>query len=363
MTAWLWEFGVAAWAMTAAMAPYLLLGFAIAGALSVWLSPAWVERHLGGRGFRPVLTATLLGIPLPLCSCGVLPVAASLRRAKASKGAVAAFLIATPQTGVDSLIITGRMLSPAFAVFRIFAALFSGVLGGMLVALFGGKDEPQDAPPATEKCGCHEGNDEHESPAAAGQTPCCQTTAATPSAWCQALRHGFVTLIDDLALPLLAGIALAALITLAIPPDWVERWIGSGLRGMLVMMAVGMPMYICATGSVPVAAALLMKGISPGAALVFLMTGPATNAAALATLVKLLGVRAAVLYLVSVVASALIAGLALDSFGYAARIREAAACHPEQLAPWEHAAAVLLVLLLAAALGRRFMGRRKSTEG
>ncbi len=355
------EFLATAWAVTAAMAPYLLLGFAVAGALSVWLSPAWIARHLGGRGLRPVLMSALCGIPLPLCSCSVLPVGASLRRAGAGRGALAAFLIATPQTGVDSLIVTGRLLSPAFAVFRVLAALLSGIVGGLLVAAFApGKEMAREDPgPAeTETCACHGTTTEPPCPEDIGAVApsCChgEASSAPPSpAWRRALRYGFATLVDDLALPLLAGIAVAALITLAVPPSWIDRWLGQGFLGMVAMMLLGIPMYICATGSVPVAAALLVKGASPGAALVFLMTGPATNAASLAALAKLLGVHATALYLAAVAGTALLAGLLLDATGHAARIRAAATCHPESLAPWEHAAAAVLVALIAVSLVRR----------
>jgi uncharacterized membrane protein YraQ (UPF0718 family) len=357
------EFLATAWAVTAAMAPYLLLGFAVAGALSVWLSPAWIARHLGGRGLRPVLMSALCGIPLPLCSCSVLPVGASLRRAGAGPGALAAFLIATPQTGVDSLIVTGRLLSPAFAVFRVLAALLSGVVGGLLVAAFApGKEmarEDSGSAAETQAGACHGTTTEPPGPedADADAPSCCnhgEASSAPPSpAWRRAVRYGFATLVDDLALPLLAGIAVAALITLAVPPSWIDRWLGQGFLGMVAMMLLGIPMYICATGSVPVAAALLVKGASPGAALVFLMTGPATNAASLAALAKLLGVRATALYLAAVAGTALLAGFLLDATGHAARIRAAATCHPEALTPWEHAAAAVLIALIAASLVRR----------
>jgi len=347
------------WAMLAAMAPWLLLGFVLAGAMSVWLSPAWIERHLGGRGWRPVLLAAVFGIPLPLCSCGVLPVAAALRHSGASRGAVGAFLIATPQTGVDSLLITARLLSPAFAVFRVLAAFFSGVLGGLLINWFADEPPPgvASSPEALSGCHCSGSNGGGPGAARGGEEPadedCCHAAVAPEARWRQALHYGLVTLVDDLALPLLAGILVAGLIEMALPEDWVGQWFGTGMGGRLLMLVLGLPMYICATGSVPVAAALLTKGASPGAALVFLMTGPATNAAGLTTQLKLLGVSATGLYLLAVAGSALLAGTVLDAIGYETQIRAAAACHPERLTLGEHLAAGMLLILLAAALVRR----------
>ncbi len=289
------EFGRSVWWTLREMSPFLLFGFLVAGLLSVFVKPENVERHLGGRGFLQVFKAAIFGVPLPLCSCGVIPVAASLRRHGASAGATTSFLISTPQTGVDSVMVTFSLLGPVFAVFRPMVAFLSGILGGVLVNVFG--YEKGAAP------------DEH--PACTAE--CCGGAGNHGSGLMRAVRYGFVTLPRDIHKALIVGILIAGVISAAVPDDFFAGILGGGILSMLVMMAVGIPVYVCATASVPIAAALVMKGISPGAALVFLMTGPATNAATISTVWKIMGKRIAGIYLAAVAASALAAGLILDA--------------------------------------------------
>ena len=261
----------------------------------MYLSRDYVEAHLGGRGYLPAVKAAILGVPLPLCSCSVLPVAASLRKHGAGKGSTVAFLLSTPQTGVDSILVTYSLLGPVFAVVRPIAAFLSGVLGGWLTNILEGRGTgaEETLPSCSESC-CT-GRDRR------GRLK-------------RAMRHGFVTLPADLARPMLIGIALAGLISALVPVDFFSRWVGSGLAAMFVMMLLGIPLYVCATASVPIAAAFIAKGVSPGAALVFLMTGPATNAAAISTIWRILGGRTAVTYLGTVAATALASGFLLDLF-------------------------------------------------
>ena len=280
------------WYTLCEMAPYLLFGFLIAGLLSVLVSPELVERHLGGRGIWPIFKASLFGVPLPLCSCGVIPVAASLRRHGASKGATTAFLLSTPQTGVDSIMVTFSLLGPVFAVFRPLAAFITGLVGGSIVEAIGtsGKGEAKSEP-CSDECCCPVG----------GQ-----------SRLVRALRYGFMVLPSEIGRPLLIGLLVAGGISAFVPSSFFAETIGTGILAMLVMMILGIPVYVCATASIPIAAAMMVKGISPGAALVFLMTGPATNAAAIATLWKVLGKQTALIYLGVVAVSALGSGLLLD---------------------------------------------------
>ena len=281
------------WLVMLEMAPYLLFGFALAGLLSIWISPEWIERHLGGRGIGPVVKATLLGIPLPLCSCSVIPVVASMRRHGASRAAATSFLLSTPQTGVDSIAVTYALLGPIFAVFRPIAALISGVLGGVLVLLFGNTNSAQaDVPPV-----CTDA--------------CCSGDRKSP-AWQRAARYGFRTLPRDLAWPLLVGVVIAGAIAVALPADSLPRHLGSGVLAILVLMAAGIPLYVCATASVPIAAGLIHLGASQGAALAFLIVGASTNPAAVTTVWKVLGRRTTVVYLITVALSALVCGLVLD---------------------------------------------------
>ncbi len=286
------EVGMAVRGTAIEMAPYLLFGFFVAGLLSVVVSPELVEKHLGGHGMWPIVKASLFGIPLPLCSCGVIPVAASLRRHGASAGATASFLLSTPQTGVDSVMVSLSLLGPVFAIFRPLFAFVTGIVGGTIV-----QSADDSAGNSTEIEPCVDS--------------CCQV-GHSESRLRRALRHGFVTLPGDIAKPLLIGLVVAGAVSAVIHPSFLPEVLGTGMLAMIVMMALGIPVYVCATASVPVAAALMMKGITPGAALVFLMTGPATNAATVATIWKMLGRRAAVTYLAVVAFTALGAGMLLD---------------------------------------------------
>jgi uncharacterized protein len=276
------------------MAPYLLFGFLAAGVLSVCISPEFVQRHLGGRGFGPVLKAALFGVPLPLCSCGVIPVAASLRRHGASRAATTSFLLSTPQTGVDSIAVTYALLGLVFAVFRPVAALVTGLLGGLLVILFaqpnGGRDDAKPAP-------CAES--------------CC-TDKGSKNVVRRAVEYGFVTLPRDIGVALLVGVFIAGAVSALVKPNELQPYLGGGIVSILLMMALGIPVYVCASASVPIAVGLIHLGASPGAALAFLIAGPGTNAATVTTIWKLLGGRSAALYLLTIALSAVAGGLTLD---------------------------------------------------
>ena len=290
---------VASWAVLTEMAPYLLLGFFVAGVLSVLISAEWVERHLGGRGIGQVFKASLFGVPLPLCSCGVLPVAAGLRRQGASRGATTAFLLSTPQTGVDSIAVTYALLGPFLAIVRPIAALVTGVFGGSLVHAIREGETTGAAPAAAPSTCALEG--------------CCDDEPHHRHGFVDALRYGFVTLPRDIGKALLVGVALSGVISALIAPDSLSRMLGGGIVPMLAAMAIGIPLYVCATASTPIAASLIVAGLSPGAALVFLITGPATNTAAITTLWKVIGRRSTIVYLATVAVAALATGLAIDA--------------------------------------------------
>jgi len=316
------------------MAPFLLFGFFVAGLLYVVLPASWIARHLGGRGGWPTAKAALFGIPLPLCSCGVIPVALSLRRQGAGRGATAAFLMSTPQTGVDSILVSYALLGPVIAAVRPLAALVSGVLCGWTVDAL--------PPPA------------HAVPA--------EESAAGPRLpwWWRALRHGFVTLPADIGRELLAGLLIAALLGALLPPNILRNHVPPGWPGMLLMLAVGIPMYVCSTASVPIALGLMQAGVSPGAALVFLITGPATNAAMLGALSKILGRGAGLVYLGCLVATALTTGWVVDRWILPSFPDAAPVCHVPAPTAAGHAAAVALTILLAGA--RVAGGRRQAAR-
>jgi hypothetical protein len=330
------------WAVLSDMSPYLLLGFGFAGLLSVLISPQRIQRHLGGSGAGPVVKATILGVPLPLCSCGVIPVSASLRRHGASRGATAGFLLSTPQTGVDSILVTYALLGGVFAIFRPLMALASGIVGGLLVdrvarreaAAAGGSDE--EDPQAEQLC----------------REACC---AGEGGRLGRILRYGFVTLPRDIGPSLLVGLAIAAALSALLPEDFFAPYLGGGLVSILALMGLGIPVYVCATASVPIAFALIAQGVSPGATFAFLVTGPATNAATLAVLWRVLGRRTALVYLLTVAATAIGGGLLLDQFLSPAVVREANTTGA-MLPMWlRTGSAVALLAVLGWALVSRYL--------
>ncbi|MBB1269625.1 SO_0444 family Cu/Zn efflux transporter [Shewanella sp. SR44-3] len=403
-------------------APWLLLGLILAGLLKVFVPMAWMQKQLGGHGVKSVVKAALIGAPLPLCSCGVIPAAVGLRRSGASKAATTSFLVSTPETGVDSITVSYVLLGPFMAIIRPIAAITSAIVAGLLV----GKDEAEpskpvatSAPespsnmaatpskssccaskaspvviaeplvkPSSSSC-CASTKTDTAAPelfteiAAAApvktssccastktatetavpsaipdteitKTSCCASTSesnnvskeahshteSTDSEACCAatqdtatelkdksiisrigtgLHYAATDLVRDTTMWLLVGLFFAALVQTYVPTDFLAQW-GDGILAMLVMVIVSVPMYICATASTPIAAGLLLAGVSPGAVLVFMMAGPATNIATLGVVVKELGKRALFGYLGGVLGVALAFGVLVnylvDTFGF-----------------------------------------------
>jgi uncharacterized membrane protein YraQ (UPF0718 family) len=334
---------LAAWAILVESSVYLLFGTFVAGMIAVALPQESISRHLGGNGFKGVAKAALIGVPLPLCSCGVIPTAMGLRRQGASRGATLSFLIATPETGVDSLAITYALLDPIYTLFRPVAAFITALTTGALAVLVDKEEEP----PAPEEEVCTvcngDGGDGH--------------SHSLGEKLSKALRYGFGDLLGDIALWLVIGIALAGLITALIPDSFFQTWIGTGIGSMAVMLAFGMPIYICATASTPIAAAMIAKGLNPGAALVFLLAGPATNAATITMVTRYLGLRAAAVYLGSIAAVSVLMGLALNAVYSGLGVEPASiVMASRELLPYglKLAGALVLSFLLVRNLIKRF---------
>lgn len=272
------------------MSPYLLLGFLFAGIFHIFLSSAKVNRIMGKKNTKSVINATLFGIPLPLCSCGVIPTGISFYKNGASKGGTLSFLISTPQTGVDSIMVTYSLLGLPFAIIRPLVALFTGIFGGLL-SNFTEKN-------AEEKTEIY-------------------TTEEETSTFMQKItkmfRYAFVDFLQDISKWLIIGIALAGFIALIIPDNFFTTYIGNDLVGMMILLVASIPLYVCATGSVPIAAVLMMKGLSPGAALVFLMAGPATNAATMTVIGKVLGRKSLFVYLGVITGGAFLFGYLINT--------------------------------------------------
>jgi len=292
----------AAWQVLCTSAPYVLFGLLMAGVLKAVIPDSFVNKHLGDNSAISVIKASVLGVPLPLCSCGVVPVAASLKKQGAGPGPTTAFLISTPETGVDSIAITYALLDPIMTVIRPLAALFTATTAGLLVNLLPEKPSGEECT-GTDTCCC----ETHEkSNTNAQKTPLFR---AIPDG----IKYAFGPLLRDIGPYLLAGIAIAGLIAWLIPDGFVEQHLGSGITSMLIMLVAGIPLYVCASASTPIVAALALKGLSPGAALVFLLAGPATNAASITVVAKLLGRPVAAVYVAVIALCALIMGMAVNA--------------------------------------------------
>ena len=307
------------WAVFLDTAFWLLLGLLAAGFIKSYISEDTMRRWVGGRGFAAVSRAALFGAPLPLCSCGVLPAAIGLHRSGASKEATVSFLISTPETSVDSIAVTYALMGPVMAVYRPVAALVSAVTTGMMAAFVPGKvDSPSNAVLNGDSTCCEHEAKHNEVTCCAGtdeaDDACCSTTVAASgnrNRLYSAFSYAASELLDDIAVWMAIGIVIAGVMLTFIPPDWLAQW-GRGLFAMLIMLVVGIPMYICAVASTPVAAGMIMAGVSPGVALVFLLVGPATNIAGLALVSKELGVKVTAVYLAGLSVISVSMGLLLE---------------------------------------------------
>lgn len=285
--------------MLGEMSPYILLGFLIAGILHAFIPSRTFGRYLSGTGLKSVLWAAAIGIPLPLCSCGVLPTAVSLRKSGASRAATTSFLIGTPQTGVDSIAATYSMLGLPFAILRPVAALVTALFGGLAVGAI-----------------------ERKTTDAESQEASFDATPLKPSfmgRFVEALRYGFFEMMQNIGKWLVIGLVVATLITVLVPDDFFSTYARYPLLNMLVVVLIAVPMYVCATGSIPIAAALMLKGMSPGCALVLLMAGPAANFASMLVVSQSMGKKATLCYLASIVLGAVGVGVLID---YLPHLRE-----------------------------------------
>lgn len=325
--------------------PFLLFGLLIAGFLHVLLPASVIQRFMGRQGLSGVTMAAAIGVPLPVCSCGVVPISVELKRKGASNPSSLSFLTTTPESSIDSIFFTWALMGPVLAIARPLAAFFTALLGGTLaIAYLPPTPAPEEGAPTPEDASSPHGHDPADTcgdgcgdghslsypdapqalaalkawlrwrklPAGPAERPRLWRTVVRP-----ALSYGFRELLDDIAFWLLLGLVLAGVLGALLPADLAERGLGAGLLPMLLMLIVGIPLYMCASASTPIAAALMAKGISPGAALVFLLAGPATNAATLVLLGRTFGRRFIRIYLTSVVIGALVGGLALDGLAAA----------------------------------------------
>jgi uncharacterized membrane protein YraQ (UPF0718 family)/copper chaperone CopZ len=324
------------WQIMLELSAPLLFGLLLAGIMRVYLPPTLVRSHLSKPDFASVFRASLIGVPMPLCSCGVVPTAIGLREQGASKGATTSFLISTPQTGVDSVLVSASMLGWPFAIFKLFAAFVSGIAGGLLVNRFTPADK--QAQDVSEQGADYESKKKRLS---------------------NVFSYALFDLLGTIDLWLIGGILAAAAITTLIPADFFQQvsW-AQGIGGMLLVLLISLPLYVCTTASVPLAASLIAAGMPAGTALVFLMAGPATNIATVGAIYRALGVKVLTLYLGTVIVASVSLGLAFDfvlSTGTESHIEHV----HHQIHWWQTASAYLLtgllVLLVLKKLKNRFL--------
>jgi uncharacterized membrane protein YraQ (UPF0718 family) len=278
--------------------PYILLGLFFSAIIQSLIPKEKIAFWIGQKNLRSVLIAAVAGIPLPLCSCGVIPMAMSLRQNGASRGATTSFLIATPETGIDSIMLSFALLDPIMAIFRPLAALVTAIIAGIIENIFDRSKEQSKIEPIKDCC--------------AKEKP----QVSAPSSWSSRLvygfKHSFVTLLGDIMGWLTLGLVLSGVISYLVPSSMIERFLGTGMSSMFLMLVVGIPLYICASASTPIAASLLLKGASPGAAFVFLLAGPATNVTTMVMVYRFLGSRALVIYIASIAGCAITFGMLLN---------------------------------------------------
>ena len=314
------------WNLHAMMAPWLLLGLLVAGSLGMFFSKTWLNRHLGSSGFGAILKASVLGIPLPLCSCSVIPMGVGLYRKGASRASSMAFLTSTPQTGVDSIFLTAGVLGWPLVVIKVLTALLMGLIVGALNM----KSDDGGIRPSEES------GSEKESKGFRG--------------WCY---DSLVDLPAALAKPYLIGVSLSVILTLILPDDALARWAGPGLMGMVLALLISLPTYVCATASVPLALLFMEQGMGLGGVLVFLLAGPASNGATMMVIARTFGWKSFVKYFLTIVACSFLAGYLLE--GWLPEGSDLVAPHHhEHLGLLENLSGVMLLLLLLKPLIPKF---------
>jgi uncharacterized membrane protein YraQ (UPF0718 family)/copper chaperone CopZ len=277
------------WVFALIVSPWLILGFLFSALIHAFIGERFIRQHLGGGGFASVWKATVFGIPLPICSCGVIPLAAGLRKDGASKAATMSFLVSTPTTGIDSIFVTYAFLGATFAIVRPISALVGGILVGTLVSLLvKEKSEIADIQPAGAQA------------------------LSLKDRLVDGLRYGFGVLPEDVGKTVMVGVLLGGAIAAFLPQDFSQEYLSNPVIAYPLMLVISVPLYVCAIGSVPIAAAMMTKGLMPGAALAFLIAGTATNVITIAFVAKKFGRNMVLIYLVSIMLLALASGIVLD---------------------------------------------------
>ena len=340
--------------LTGEMGIYLLLGFLIAGIIHAFLPEGFVSRHVGERGFVSSFKSALFGVPLPLCSCGVVPTALSLKKSGASNGAVVSFLISTPQTGMDSIAATYSLLGSFFAFFRVVVAFITGIIGGFITDIFVKDEGVADVENKSFEVSC--GCDSEKSECSVEDNCGCDSENNNADYSLMervkgVFKYGFGELLESIAKWLVLGLIIGALISVIVPDNFFSLYLSNRFLTYLVILAISVPVYICATGSIPIAASLILKGVSPGAGFVFLMAGPATNSVTFTVLYKTIGKKATLIYLITIVSGAIVGGLIIDFFFFELTVKQLIANHSvSSMSVTKILGGIIFALLLLKAL-------------
>ena len=283
------EFISSFWKYLIISAPFLILGLLIAGFINTFISVEQLKKILGGNSMWTVVKAAFLGIPLPLCSCSVIPTAAQLKKSGVNNGATSSFLIATPESGVDSIAVTYALMDPFMTVIRPVAAFASAFVAGALQLTFN-RDGGDDSIEEVKSCCKKKKQGLSEAPSLASRVK-------------SMVEYAFNNLLDDMVIWLLFGIVVGSIVDVFVPTNFFETM---GIDGQkLMILAVGIPLYICASATTPIAASLVLKGMSPGTALLILLVGPATNLSNIMVMQKYIGIKGIVINIISIAVVAL----------------------------------------------------------
>jgi uncharacterized membrane protein YraQ (UPF0718 family) len=336
------------WDMFLDSSIYMLFGLLCAGLIYAYSKTEMIGRYLGKGRVRPVLLSALIGIPIPLCSCGVVPAAAGLKKQGANNGAILSFLISTPETGVDSIPLTYALMGPLMAIMRPVVAFISAITAGLTENFVGKQEAPNELLPVSPKGACS------SNPSFSKQN----SGVIKSTRLYGGLKYAFIDLLGDIGKWFVIGLLISGLISYLMPDNLIETYLGNDFLAMFVMLITGIPMYVCATSSTPIAAALVLKGLNPGAALVFLLAGPATNIASLSMVYKMLGEKALLIHLFSISMCALVFGFLTDFLYKGLNISAKASIgKTAELIPLQAKiiAAIIFIILLVNAIIREYI--------
>ena len=340
------QFVTSFWSLANDMAIYILFGVTIAGILKQIIPEGFVSKHLGNNSIKSVIKSSLFGIPLPLCSCSVIPFATTLKKEGASSGSVLSFLISTPITGVDSILATYGFFGWVFTIYRVVSSFIIAITAGILQNIFGKEVKPKEDEEECSSCCCNGGS--------------CEDATKRSFSVKKALDYAVFDIFADFAKPLFWGLVIGALITTVLPKDLMEYLGGASWSVYFLILLVSMPMYICATASLPIAAGLIAAGISPGAAFVLLSAGPATNSVTMGVVLATLGKRALWIYLGTIGVMSLGFGYLFDLY-FPSVITKETLAHKESFGIFHMIAAVIMFVLMGYFLYKSYFGKKEES--